>query len=99
MEITVGNNIFEFFVKEFQEETGLDTDFVGSMSGIGVFVMPTTRIGVVLDVQLSVNKVQFQRLAKPNFEHERFVCLTKEEITGGRFYTDKSLVSTLQYIR
>lgn len=79
MEINCTNDLFNFFMKEFEEELGLDKRLIGTLNGLGIFISNNYRIAVILVCKLKVPQSIIMKNKKLNFEHKKLLFLTKEE--------------------
>lgn len=79
MEINCTNDLFNFFIKEFEEELGLDKRLIGALNGLGIFISNNYRIAVILVCKLKVPQRVIMKNKKLNFEHKKLIFLTKEE--------------------
>lgn len=63
-------DLFKFFEKEFEEETGLKGSLIKNLSGLGVFQFNNYRVGVILTCLLGISSEKVAQLSSLNFEHK-----------------------------
>ena len=79
MEITCTKDLFNFFIKEFEEELGLNKKAIKTLSGLGIYISDNCRIGVVMACELGISEKTVMKNKKLNFEHQKLIFLTKKK--------------------
>lgn len=80
MEITSTKDLFNFFIKEFEEELGLNKGFIKKLDGLGIFISDNYRIGVIIACKLKISGETVSRNKKLNFENRKLIFLKREEL-------------------
>jgi len=80
MEINSGSDLESYLYKELVEEMEINRSMIISSCGLGVYEMPTCRIGIFLTTQLCLSSEEFRLQIKINEEHDDYAIFTREDI-------------------
>ena len=82
MEIHSGIDLQKYAYKELEEELQITQKMIDATEGLGIFEMPTCRIGIFLHTRLLLNSADLKANIKINEEHDSYKILTREEIAA-----------------
>ncbi|KKR63677.1 hypothetical protein A2210_00500 [Candidatus Woesebacteria bacterium RIFOXYA1_FULL_40_18] len=80
MKIEDIKDLFQYFIKEFEEETSLERNAIKKLSGLGIFLSDNYRVAIVLTCLLKTPAEEVLKHARPNFEHKKILIFTEEEL-------------------
>lgn len=72
-------DFYESFFKELKEETNISKNAVKMISGLGIYISDTFRIGVFLVADLFLSQKETQDTISLNDEHKELIFLTEQE--------------------
>lgn len=73
-------DIYNSFLLELKEETGVAKDKIKVIFGLGIYLTDNLRIGVFLGAELKCTSKEFLDMAQPNFEHKNFIVIERDEV-------------------
>ena len=81
MKITSTEDLFNYFVKEFEEELGLSKKSIRKLKGLGIFVSDNFRIAVVFLCYLNLAQKEVLNNSSLNFENKKLIFFSKDELS------------------
>jgi hypothetical protein len=84
MILTSGAALESYIYKELEEELGINLECIVRSEGLGIYEMPTMRIGIFAHTQLTLTSEEFRNAVRINDEHEGYIIISKDEILQER---------------
>lgn len=73
MQISNVSDLFSFWIKELEEETGFTEDIIKEIKGEGIYIAHSYRIAFLLITKINLTAQQFIDKSNKNHEHEQFI--------------------------
>lgn len=78
--ISSAKDIYGSFYKELKEETNIGKEFVKQISGLGIYISDTQRVGIFLICKLLPSQKELQKIIILNEEHKELIFLTNQKV-------------------
>lgn len=80
MQISSIQDLFEYYLKELNEELSLENKDVLSIDGLGIYESVNCRIGIILVCKLNINSEELKTKSLLNFENKSLLFCDKESL-------------------
>ena len=73
-------DVYRSFYKELKEETNIGKESIKQISGLGIYISDTQRVGIFLICNLLLSQKELQKIIILNEEHKKLIFLTNQEV-------------------